>query len=386
MNDIPIHLDNNGRVIDENMSCIEKILHSKKLNYQDLTIISDPYLKDNKKETINIFIDLFDIFKQMYSPNLQEEIKTIRSKNKLAILAELINTVAHYRHFFVSRYDKYCTVVMYYSDEKDLFLTSIDKDYKKSFYNKRLLASNNKEFYVLNKVIKDCLFLLNEYLLYIPHAYLINTKKTEPQALFQNIKSLYSEDPYLKDKINIEDDFNIIMSNNDLALLNLIDNDNTIIFKNNGREGSKFINKCDIWDILNLDNSIGLNNELLYLLFAMSGNKHYDISNLPKVGIKKAFNMIAKLQKDGKDLKGIINNNEKIKEYFSKYDYDLIIKNLKLINYNNYPLTNNNNKVSLIEQFNDISNFEYIKQETFHTFNASNVVLLNYLFDGEVIE
>ena len=117
----------------------------------------------------------------------------------------------------------------------------------------------------------------------------------------------------------------------------------------------------------------------------MSGNKHYDISNLPKVGIKKAFNMIAKLQKDGKDLKGIINNNEKIKEYFSKYDYDLIIKNLKLINYNNYPLTNNN-KVSLIEQFTDISNFEYIKQETFHTFNASNVVLLNYLFDGEVIE
>ena len=61
MNDIPIHLDNNGRVIDENMSCIEKILHSKKLNYQDLTIISDPYLKDNKKETI-IYLLIYLIY------------------------------------------------------------------------------------------------------------------------------------------------------------------------------------------------------------------------------------------------------------------------------------------------------------------------------------
>ena len=139
-NNIPIHIDKYGRIIDDSMSCIEKILHSKKLNYQDLTAISDPYLKDNKKETINIFIDLFDVFKHMYSPNLQDEIKTIRSNNKLAILAELINIVAHYRHFFVSRYDKYCTVIMYYSDEKDIFLTSIDNNYKNSFYNKRLLS------------------------------------------------------------------------------------------------------------------------------------------------------------------------------------------------------------------------------------------------------
>lgn len=73
-NECPVYYKN-GRIYDNQMTNVEKILHSKKLNYKDLKEISDPYFKDNNVETINIFIDLFDIFKQSILLCLMKNLK-----------------------------------------------------------------------------------------------------------------------------------------------------------------------------------------------------------------------------------------------------------------------------------------------------------------------
>lgn len=365
----PIHIKN-GKVIDENMTIVEKILHSKKLNYKDLKEISDPYFKDNKCETINIFIDLFDILKQLYSPQLIEEFKTIRTTTKMNMISEIINIVGHYRHFFVTRYNKFTTIVLYYSTKEDSYLKTINPDYKKDFYNKRLIKEKNSEFYVVNKVINDCLTVVKEYLNYIPHAYLVDTGNIDPRYFNYLIKKEID----VSNAIN-PNDYTIIMTNNKLSLLDLNEFDNTIIFKNN-YNSKYFINKEQIFDELELENNTGLPTDIIKYLFALSGNKDINMKNINKMRDKKAFKFIR--DNDYRTL-------EKNIEIFKTIDdYKLFKNNLLLLNYKSYPFSEFK-KAYIKEQIIDISDFEYIKQETFNIFDSSCVVLFDYLFDGEEI-
>lgn len=384
MNDIPIYYKD-GKVIDEQMSNIEKILHSSKINYEDLLNITNPYLLNNDKETINVFIDLYDfVFRPMYRPNLREEIATMKNSHKLTVVAEIINIIAHYRHFFLSRYNKYCTVILYYSDKKDTYLTKIDPNYKKSYYNKRLLSENNSEFYMVNKLIEDCLTIIKAYLTYIPHAYLINTLNLDPLSFFNKLKNDITTEE-LNNNIDVNNDFNIILSNNYLSLLNIIDNNNTIVLRNKVKDKPYYVDNTNIWKEFEVENTNGLPNNVLYLLCSMIGNSQYDIKNIDKIGKKKAFKILNKLFIEGNNLSNIINDYDKIKEIFKDYDTNVILKNLKLINHNTHPLTYST-KVNIIEQFNDILDLEYIKQETFKIFTATSNILFEYLFDGEPTE
>ena len=374
MNNCPIYMQN-GKVIDNQMTNVEKILHSKKLNYKDLKFISDPYFKDNDVETINIFIDLFDVFKSFYSPTLNDEFKTIRTPTKMNLISELINIVGHYRHFFYSRYNKYTTIILYYSSMKDKYLTTIDSEYKKDFYSKRLLDSKS-ECFIVNKVLDECISIVKEYLLYIPHAYLIDTKEVEPSFLpYFIINGVITEED-LSNKISGKD-FNIIMGNNDLYFLDLIKKDDTIIFKNNPKDKC-YLSRTEVQSYLKVNDTLTLPENSLKNLFAIAGNKSNGIKNIKGMGIKKAHKHLEKVYKDDPSLSDIEGSFKTIEE---KNQYNT---NMRLLSKESYPLTNVN-KLIILNQFVDILDLEYIKNETFHNFDATCVIMLDYLFDGEEV-
>ena len=368
-NGCPIYMQD-GKVIDESMTNVEKILHSKKLNYKDLTTISDPYFKDSKCETVNIYIDLFEVVKSLYSPTLMEELATIRTSTKMNIIAELLNIIGHYRHFFVTRYNKYATVIFYYSTKKDTYYTGLDKEYKKDFYYKRLFSAGNTDFFTLNKVLRDCLTVVKEYLNYIPHAYLIDTGGMDPRLLPYMMKHEVSSEE-VHGLIN-PDDYTIIMTNNNLDLLNLIYDEDTLLFKNNHKD-KRYINKEEIYDELGVDNSIGLPIHLVKYLLSISGDKSYGIANVSRMKEKKAFKYLAKKFALGET------NLEDFEDLGA--DYIRFKNNYLLLDYSSYPYEFK--KKYILDQFIDIVDLEYIKQETFNIFDASNIVLLDYLFDGE---
>lgn len=370
MSKCPIYV-RNGKVIDEHMTSVEKILHSKKLNYKDLTAIADPYFKDSLTgETINLYIDLFDVLKPLYSPLLVDEFRTIRTTTKMNIVSEIINIVAHYRHFFFSRYGKYTTIILYHSSKEDSYYKTIDSEYKKEFYDKRIL-DNNAEFYIVNKILKDCLSVVNEYLNYIPHAYLIDTGVVDPRMLPYIIKNNFT----IEDTNNLinPDDFSIIFSNNKMTMIDLLYNDDAIIFKHD-RNKRYFINKEQMYDELGLDNNIGLPDYFVKYIMAIAGDKSYGIKNVDKMKEKKAFKYACDKFTAGttslEDLAKGLKDPVRFKN------------NMLLIDPSSYPI-NDYKKSLILKQFIDIVDFEYIKEETFHTFGGSSIVLLDYLFDGE---
>lgn len=375
-NGLPFGFNDEGVFIDEEMSNIEKILHSKKLNYEDLKKISDPLFNDNNCEVINLFIDVYDIFKALYSPMIQEEFNSVRTSGRMTIIIELINIIGHYRHFFASRYQKYTTVIFYYSSKKDKYLTSINEDYKKSFYSKRL-KGEDPQFNIINEVLQDCISVIKEYINFVPHAFFIDSGELEPRLVPYTI--IEDEKIDLKERI-YQEDFNIIMSNDDLALTNLLTMKNTIIFKNYGRGKSYYVKKTEILKEIGIEDNTGcpLTPSVL-LALAMSGNKHYGIKNLKGYGYKKSFNKIVKAFKDGKN---IFEYNENL---FPDLDWNLIENNLKQINPEIYPLTNSK-RISIENQIFDTPNYDYIYRINLDYFNGKyteSYVIFDYLFEGE---
>lgn len=379
-NNLPFGFDENGNFRDEEMSNIEKILHSRKLNYKDLKKISDPLFNDNKCETVNLFIDVFDIFKPLYSPNIIDDFSTLRVRGRIMIIIEMINIIAHYRHFFASRYKKYTTVIFYYSTKKDLYLKSLNNDYKKNFYNKRI-EGENPEYNVINKVFQDCINVIREYCYYIPHAYFIDSMGMEPRLVPY---AILKEEVDLKGRI-FKEDFNIIMSNDDLSLLNMINLENCVVFRNNGKKESKYITKDDIIkEICGVDDNQMPLKPLVNLLYGISGYKKNDIKNIKGYSYKKAYKRINKEFLKEKNLYKC-HTIEEIKNLFEDLDAELIYNNIKQINFSMYPYTES--KLNCISnQIIDTPDRDYLYKVNLDYFNGRYCecyILYDYLFDGE---
>ena len=78
------------------------ILNSKKIKY----VILEELVKKLPQDTdeLNIFINADSIFKSFYNPSIKEQLNAIKNENKYLLSSEFITIIAHYRHFFYSRY------------------------------------------------------------------------------------------------------------------------------------------------------------------------------------------------------------------------------------------------------------------------------------------
>jgi len=103
-------------MIDEENNIIEKIFNSKKVPYKVLIPLIKPYIsRFNIKpmSNVNIFIDVFNVMKQIYNPQTIESFNSLKNSERRLVASHLINMVSHYRHFFASRYQMYTTFYFY---------------------------------------------------------------------------------------------------------------------------------------------------------------------------------------------------------------------------------------------------------------------------------
>ncbi|PTU25742.1 hypothetical protein DA469_22185, partial [Bacillus subtilis] len=172
------------------MLLLEKILHSKKLSYDTLMPLVKPYINnktiitgnDREYNTVNIFIDFWDIVKSLYNPQTLETMNSLKQRERFMIASEVINIIGHYRHFFYSRLKMYTNFVFYYSDKRDTRLTNIDKKYRSSFYEKRL-DDKNQTFGLFNNMVKKNVHIIKLFCEYVPHAYFIKTDEMDPRLV-----------------------------------------------------------------------------------------------------------------------------------------------------------------------------------------------------------
>lgn len=369
---------------------LEKILHSKKLNYQTLFPLIRPYVNSrqvnggNYNSTVNIFVDFWDIIKPLYNPQTLETLNNIKQHERFMIASEIINIVGHYRHFFYSRLKMYTNIVFYYSDKKDISKTSILPEFKESFYEKRL-DTKHQTFGVLNTIIQNNVNLINLFCQYVPHAYFINTGEIDP-ALVPHL--FLSPDSKLNQNIINKDDTSIIISNEKIHYQDLLLNDKVLQLELRGKEKSRFVASEDIISVLmeksKKEYDFAILPDMYSLILSLTGYKDYSVNSVKKMGNVKALQFIQKALDNNELTNTMYASLESVSSLEDKIDINQLHQNMQLLNNSIYKFNNKdliNIEMQMIDRI-DAKSVRYVNDKYFTRYP----ILLEYVFEGEQYE
>lgn len=308
------------------MEIMQAMLNSKKVKY----VIMEQLVKrlPTNTEEINVFINVDSLLRGFYNPKIYEAANSLSDEDKHLLSSELINIVAHYRHFFWSRYRIPSNFFLYYSDKEASYPTKLNPDYKHDFYSKRLYFK--PEFNALNKMIYKNLELATILSEYLPNIYIINTGTLEPSVLPYHI---------INKNQKVQNLLNLVITNelSDYQLTNL---NNTFILDLKS-DDSKIITREEIIPSLLKRTKMSnteLDSNFFNAILAISGNKKQNILGIPGYGPAKTVKLIEKLIKDG----SISNNEEsgKLNITADKYFNDSDLEEIIIKNYNAISLAN----------------------------------------------
>ena len=115
----------------------KKILISHKIKYVVMDELLLPHLINYEKKEINLFVSMNSILKSFYSYKPDEVSLSLSHAPSNALSSEIINILAHYRHYFWSRYGIATNLIVYYSFDMCEYCCNIDRTYKEPYYDKR---------------------------------------------------------------------------------------------------------------------------------------------------------------------------------------------------------------------------------------------------------
>lgn len=363
------------------MEIIEKIMNSKKIPYNRLGPLVEPYIKGIPElSNINIYIDIYSLLKQLYNPEIIDNINNIKQSEKLVISSHIINMISHYRHYFASRHKLYTTFYLYMSNRKCDYLTNIEPEYRHEFYEKRFNLEH-PVFGRLNQLINTNFKVSKTVIEYIPHAYFINTGEFEPSvvpfALFDRIKTGTLDEPMLS----------ILITNDEKSFQDLTTIDNLIILQTKA-ENSRVISQDNVIDVMlekakNVDN-IEVSYELIPIIQMIVNNKDYNTKGIRNMGNSRAIKFLQKCLNQH-----LISNLNYTPELFineignelKEGEAERILKNHSIIN--NKDIFNNNisgYKFVLEKNIFDKNNPEDLKKINNQYF-AKFPILLDFAFE-----
>lgn len=260
---------------------ILKAMNFKKIKYSVLDKLLEKQIPDNV-DTVNFIINLHGLFSSLYMPEMINTFNTINKEEKYMISSQVINTIAHFRHYFASRQGLYSNFYFYYSYEECKENQAILPEYMQDFYNKRY--DKSVEFSVINKIIHQNVNICEIIVKYIPHAYFINTHEKDFNIV-----------PYHIIKNQKPNEFSIIYSNDDISLQHLLYDKSSLVITMNS-DGSKLVNYHNIYEHLtrnpNLEHKIS--ELLLPWFFVMTGFKKYNVKGMPLWGYRRTIDSFYK--------------------------------------------------------------------------------------------
>lgn len=384
---------------------LEMLLHAKKIRYDYLDRLMKPILikKNAPYQSINIIVDVHDMVKSLYKPDVAETINTITSLERREIAADLINLVSHYRHYFFSRWWKYTNFFFIYSSKRSKYHLEIDKEYRRDFYTKRLKEPNSKKYLpqyeILNTTLESAIKMCKTFLMYVPHAYFIDSGNVDytliPHILMNNIegeKVVSGQTEPIFDR----DCPTFILSNDEIFLQDL-NQDNMLypvmqlMMKG---EKSVILDKDNAFDYLTKslkkEPEFSFSFDLYDVIMSITGNTKYNISKINGMGIGRAITYLQKLYMNGEidDIRyssfSLFNNvidNTSMKDEHK----EIIKKNFRLMSHasmDNIAYSQSDIDIIKIECSKEIVDAKEVKRCNEKYFDT-NPVILEFCYDGE---
>ena len=261
-----------------------------KVKYDLLNKSMLPIIRSQYVNSINIFINLDDLFHLMHNPMVNNEFQVCGQEAPKQLIANIFNLIGHYRYWCVKNHYE-CKVYAIYTSTLRSFKNNVyNVKYREKFKN--INSDENASYYFVNNAIKLAMPMLHIISKYIPYIYVIDSKYLEPSM----IPLFISENVHSAD-------WNILISRDPYDLQYSYKNKWSMITPKG--EFSKLITQTGIWNYINqrervYSEEVDLHYPYpLYILSrAVVGDSYRSIPRLRKIGWKTLFKYLDQIMEE----------------------------------------------------------------------------------------
>lgn len=234
---------------------LERLIYMNCVRYVDLLPLMNDAYKGSTSEEINVYIDLYSLYKILYS-NMNIDIKRYND-----LVSATVNMGIHYKEFFWTRYSVKANIFFIYSKN----CNSINKIFIHKYNEAFELSYNIKKD--ITDMINFNLDLLRTLIDYLPNMYFIDTEYEVGviihDLISKDIQSRLGHLVITKDQYN----YQLINSNNQ-----------SIILRPKRTGGHYYINKEYVFNTIQIERNntqytTFLSPEFLSTIYAFSGIK-----------------------------------------------------------------------------------------------------------------
>lgn len=238
------------------------------IKYERMQFLTNKAFKGYNDNELNIFIDLYPIFRTLYKADY------IESNSNVDICAGIINTAAHYRRFFMRYYNTYATIYMINSLNIHNMNLNLYPEYNKDLKHRVDTATPR-----MNNLVPFNLDLLDLVIPYIDNVYLIHSTYESSVVMYDII---------CKNELNGNLHPNLIISRDTypFQLTGIVNN--TLLYRPKKRDGldlSYCVNSNNLYNAILYENGIDykkydfkdISPKLFSMLFTLNGFKRRNI-------------------------------------------------------------------------------------------------------------
>lgn len=264
-----------------------------KVKYDILNKHMIPIVNSQFVTSMNIFINLDDLFHTLHNPLINSEFQVCGREAPKQLISNIFNLIGHYRYWAIKNHYS-CNVYCIYTTTLRSFKNNIYiPQYREHF--KRINAEENASCYFVNNAINCALPLMQIIAKYIPNIYLIDSKYLEPSLI----------PLFLAEEVTPAD-WNILISRDTYDLQYSYRNKWNMVTPKG--DFSRVINQDGIWDYVNFKEKVFKEDVILnypydlYILAkAFVGEKYRSIPRLRKIGWKTLFKYLDQIKEENPD-------------------------------------------------------------------------------------
>lgn len=180
------------------------LIGASRIKYEVL----DELFKDIKinGDIINLYIDTDYVFYRLYRNNLLSDIFSVDEKIIITdIVIAFINTLGHYRRYFVTRHHHNCRIFTVFNTKIPTYQKHCNESYGIKYYEK--YSKTNKDYAALTDIIKKAYQFIQGIIIYFDGIYCIENHKIDNLTTIEHLKRY--------DRSNIE--HHVIFTRNHIA-------------------------------------------------------------------------------------------------------------------------------------------------------------------------
>lgn len=258
-----------------------------KTRYQFMDYHIKPVLRSRHVRTLNIFINLDDLFHTLHRPLIDQEFQVGGTKSHIELVSNVFNLIGHYRNWAL-RMGCSCKIYAIYTSTSNKFKNALYvEDYRKKFFDINKISHDS--YFFVNSSLHESYKILHVIAKYISGVYIIDSKYLEPSMVPM---FLANERPA---------DWNILISR-DPYDIQYCYQDKWTYFSPKG-DNSSHVDRENLWNYLNrreriYKDPVDLHYHYgLYLLSrAVVGDTYRNIPRLRRMGWKTLFKYLDKVE------------------------------------------------------------------------------------------